>query len=263
MDRAARSRRVLITGASRGIGRATAIELARRGYDLALTGRDLGALDSARREAADFGVAADSFALDVCDEASVRDGVMRALSSGPIDVLVNNAGVFQQRLFLAQDPAWRQRELDVNYFGAQRVTAAVLPAMIARGSGTIVNVSSLVGAIPCPSVANYCASKAALGAWSHALRGEVERHGVRVVVFLPSHTDTENARKLTRFDGVPALPVDYTARQLVHALEKHPRQFAASPVFRAFLRLAGLFPRWAEGQMRASTAFSLAEGEGA
>jgi len=251
--------RVLITGASRGIGRAAAIELARRGYDLVLAGRDLAALDGTRREAAHFGVDAQALAIDVCDDASVRDGVACALASGPVDVLVNNAGVFQQRLFLAQDPAWRQRELDVNYFGAQRVTAALLPAMIARGSGTILNVSSLVGAIPCPSVANYCASKAALNAWSHALRGEVERHGVRVVVFLPSHTDTENARRLTRFDGVPALPVDYTARQLVRALERRPRQYAASPVFRAFLRLAAVFPRWAEGQMRASTEFSLAD----
>ncbi|HEY8121103.1 MAG TPA: SDR family NAD(P)-dependent oxidoreductase [Myxococcota bacterium] len=253
--------RVLITGASRGIGRAAALELARRGYDVVLAGRDLVALESARREAAHFGVRAEALALDVIDDASVRDGVAQALDGGALDALVNNAGVFQQRLFLAQDAAWRRHELEVNYFGAQRVTAAALPAMIARGTGTIVNVSSLISAIPCPSVANYCGSKAALNAWSHALQGEVECHGVRVVVFLPSHTDTENARKLTRFDGVPALGVEYTARQLVRALEKHPRQTAASPVFRAFLRLAGVFPRWAEGQIRASTKFSLTAGE--
>jgi short-subunit dehydrogenase len=172
---------------------------------------------------------------------------------GPIDVLVNNAGVFQQALFLAQDRAWQQHEMNVNYFGAQRVTRAVLPSMLDRGRGTIVNVSSLVGSIPCPTVANYCATKAALDAFSHALRGEVQGRGLRVVVFVPSHTDTEQARETTRFDGVPAMTVEYTVRQLLHAVDRAPRRFAVSPVFRMFLRVAGVFPGWAEAEMRKST----------
>ncbi len=251
--------RALITGASRGIVRAAALELARCGYDLVLAARDTEALESARREAAHFGIRAEAMALDVCDDGSVSQGVARALAGGPLDALVNNAGVFQQRTFLAQDPAWRQREMDVSYFGAQRVTAAVLPAMIARQLGTMINVSSLVAAIPCPSVANYCGSKAALNAWSHALRGEVAQFGIRVVVFLPSHTDIEQASVSTRFDGVPGLSVEYTAGQLVRSLEQAPRQYVASPVFRAFVRLAGAFPHWV---MRASTAFCTARAKG-
>jgi short-subunit dehydrogenase len=247
------SPRILVTGASRGIGRATALLLARRGVRVVLAARSESELDALARAIDELGGTAEVLSLDVSDDASVADGIARTLAHGPVDALVNNAGVFDQRPFLAQDPAWQRHEMDVNYFGAQRVTRAVLPAMIRRGTGTIVNVSSLVGAIPCPTVANYCGTKAALNAWSHALRGEVARHGVRVVVFMPSHTATEQALASTRFDGVPALPVDYTAAQLVKALDRAPRSFAASPVFRMFLRLAGIFPAWAERQMAAST----------
>lgn len=245
--------RTLITGASRGIGRATALHLARRGERLVLAARSEAQLRTLAEEVDALGGRAEVAVLDVTDDRSVADALAPVLASGPIDALVNNAGIFEQRAFLDQDPARWHREMEVNYFGALRVTRAVLPAMIRRGRGTIVDVTSLVGAIPCPTVANYSATKAALAAWTHALRGEVARHGVRVVVFMPSHTDTEQAMTSTRFDGVPALPVDYVAGQLVHALDRAPRSFAASPVFRMFLRLAGLFPAWAERRMAAST----------
>ncbi len=247
------SKRILITGASRGIGRATALELARRGHRLVLAARDLDRLHEAAREVEAAGSVAQVVELDVTSDASVERAAEEILAEGPLDVLINNAGVFQQRVFLEQDPAWARHEMDVNYFGAQRVTRALLPAMARRRSGTIVSVSSLLGAIPAATVANYCGTKAALNAWSHALRGEVERHGVRVVVFMPSHTATEHAMEATRFDGVYALPVDYTAKQLVRATERAPRSMAASPVFRMFLRLAAVFPAWAERQMNAST----------
>ncbi|AKF11082.1 SDR family NAD(P)-dependent oxidoreductase [Sandaracinus amylolyticus] len=252
------SRRVLVTGASRGIGRATALALARRGDRLVLAARDEDALREVAREVLARGADAMVVRCDVTDDASVSSAIERALAAGPIDVLVNNAGVFHQAPFLAQDPTSQRREMDVNYFGALRVARAVLPSMIARRRGTIVNVSSIVGAIPCPTVASYCGSKAALNAWSHALRGEVAQHGVRIVVFLPSHTDTEHALATTRFDGVIALRADYVATELVRAIDRAPRAYAASPVFRAFLRLAGMFPAWAEARMRASTRSLLA-----
>ncbi len=245
--------RILVTGASRGIGRETALQLARRGARVVLAARNEAALHEVATEVTSRGGKAEVLPMDVTDDRSVATAAERALAAGPIDALVNNAGVFDQRPFLDQDPAWQRHEMDVNFFGAQRVTRAILPSMIRRGAGTIVNVSSLVGAIPCPTVANYSGTKAALNAWSHALRGEVARFGVRVVVFMPSHTDTDKARTTTRFDGVPALPVEYTARQLVHALDRAPRTFAASPVFRMFLRMAGVFPTWAERRMAATT----------
>jgi len=196
---------------------------------------------------------AEVVALDVTDDQSVADACERALAGGPVDVLVNNAGVFDQTPFLLQDPQQRRREMEVNFFGAQRMARALLPAMIRRSCGTIVNVSSIVGEIPCPSVSNYSATKAALNAWTHALRGEVGRHGIRLVVFIPNHTQTDRALETTRFDGVPALPVEDTVRELVRAIDRAPRSVAANPVFRMFLRLSKIFPRWAEGQMAATT----------
>jgi short-subunit dehydrogenase len=244
--------RVLLTGASRGIGRATALALAARGDQLVLCARSEGELAQVAREAGAKGVRAEAVPMDVTDEHSVRSAVSRALEGGPVDVLINNAGVFSQEPFLRQPEEQQRHEMEVNYFGTLRVTRAVLPSMIARRKGTIVNISSLLGAIPCPAVANYSATKAALNAWTHALRGEVEQHGVRTVVFMPSHTDTEQARTVT-FEGVTVLPVEYTVSQLLYALDRAPRSFAASPVFRTFLRLAGLFPGWAEAQMAATT----------
>jgi short-subunit dehydrogenase len=246
-------RRILVTGASRGIGRATALACARRGDRVVAAARSTAELEALAAEIGRAGGEAEILTLDVTSDASVDAAITEILARGPLDVLVNNAGIFDQRPFLAQDPAQRMREMDVNFFGAQRMTRAVLPAMIRRGQGTIVNVSSLVGAIPCPSVANYSATKAALNAWTHALRGEVAQHGIRMVVFMPSHTATEKALATTRFDGVPALPVDYAVRQLLLAIDRAPPSMAASPVFRMFLRLAGIFPRWGERQMAAST----------
>ncbi len=250
--------RVLVTGASRGIGRETALALARRGDAVVLAARTERQLRDAAREVTEEGGRAEVIVMDVTDDDSVRTAIAEALDKGPIDALINNAGICQQVPFLAQDPERARREMEVNYFGALRVTRAVLPAMRARGRGTIVNVSSLLGAIPCPTVANYSATKAALNAWSHALRGEVASDGVRVVVFMPSHTATKQAESV-RFDGVPSLPVAYTVSQLLRSLDRAPRSYAASPVFRMFLRLAGMFPRWAEGRMRKSTRALLAQ----
>ncbi len=221
-----------------------------------LAARSRDKLEEVAVEARELGAEAIVAPMDVTDDASVTEAVGRVLALHAIDVLVNNAGVFQQVPFMVQDPAWRRYEMEVNFFGAQRVTRAVLPSMMARGDGRIINVSSLLGAVPCASMANYPATMAALPAWTHALRGEVAGHGVRVTVFMPSHTATESA-EATTFDGVYTLPLDYTVRQLLRAVDKSPRSFAASPVFRMFLRLAGVFPGWAERRMLASTRSTL------
>jgi short-subunit dehydrogenase len=147
--------------------------------------------------------------------------------------------------------------MELNYFGALWMTRALLPSMLERSSGTVLNVSSILGAIPCPTTANYSAAKAALNAWSHALRGEVAPRGVRVVVFMPSHTQTEGGSR-ARFDGVPALPLEYVANQLLHALDHTPRSFTTSPVFRTFEWLSRVFPGWAEQRMAESTRALLA-----
>lgn len=245
------SKRILVTGASRGIGRATAVALAARGHTVVLAARDEAALKAAAQEIAASGGRAEVLRMDVTDDDSVEEAARTLLAGGPCDVVINNAGSCDQAEFLAQPAATRRAEMELNYWGAQRVTLALLPSMIRRGQGAVVNVSSLLGSVACPTTASYSGSKAALNAWSFALRREVERFGVRVSVFVAPHTQTDCGRK-SRFDGVTSLPVEYTARELLRAVDRAPRLYAASPVYRLLLRLAGFFPAFLEGRVAAS-----------
>lgn len=245
------AKRILVTGASRGIGRATAVRLARAGHAVVLAARDEALLHQVAIEIAGEAGNAEVVQMDVTEDASVARGIAQILATGHCDVVINNAGTCLQADFLAQPEERLRAEMELNYWGALRVTRALLPSMIARGTGVIVNVSSLIGFIPSPTTANYSATKAALTAWSHALRGEVSRFGIEVVVFVAPHTDTPLGRA-TKFEGVVSLPVDYTAKELVRAVHHRPRQYAASPVYRLLLRLARFFPVFMEGRIAAS-----------
>ena len=246
------SKRILVTGASRGIGRGAAVALAARGHAVVLAARNVAELERAASEIGAAGGKAEVVQMDVTDDASVGEGIARVLQSGPCDVVINNAGSCHQADFLAQDMGARRAEMELNYWGALRVTRAVLPSMLRRRRGVVVNVSSLLGFVPSPTTANYCATKAALNAWSHALRGEVDRFGVKVVVFVAPHTQTECGRG-AQFDGVVSLPVEYTVEELLVAVDRAPRQYAGSPVYRMFLRLARWFPTFMERRLAAST----------
>jgi len=243
--------RILITGASRGIGRATALQLARRQHTVVLAARDEAALARVASEVHAAGGSAEVLVMDVTDDASVESAMHRLEAAGGCDIAINNAGSCDQAEFLVQSDAARRAELELNYFGALRITRALLPSFMRRRHGMFVNVSSLLGSIPAATTANYSASKAALEAFSHAMRGEVARFGVEVVVFVAPHTETDAGRS-AKFEGVKSLPVEYTARELVRALELAPRSYAASPVYRVLLRLARFFPAFMEARVHAS-----------
>jgi len=244
-------KRILITGASRGIGREAALLLARRGHRVVLAARDVAALEAVARQIQADGGQAEVLPLDLTDETSVVHAARALLGAGPCDVVVNNAGCLEQREFLLRAPETLRAEMELNYWGAVRLTRALLPSFIARGAGLIVNVSSLLGSIASPTTANYCASKAALEAWSLALRAEIARFGVQVSIFVAPHTDTE-AGQSARFEGVVSLPVAYTARELVRAIDRAPRKYAGSPVYRLLLALARLFPAFMEKRVGSS-----------
>ena len=252
------SKRILITGGSKGIGLATAKALARRGHSLILAARGQSALAAAQRSIAEGGGTVQIVTMDVTDDASVVRAIDEALRSGPIDVLVNNAGIGEQVTFLEQSEAAAHREMELNYFGARRTARAVLPSMIDRGQGLIVNVSSLLGTVGTSTMASYCATKAALEAFTHGLRGEVERFGVQTSVFVAPHTQTELGAQC-EFRGVRSLPAEYVAKELVRAIERAPRRYAASPVYRFFLRLAAWLPMFMERQLLASVRHRLPE----
>lgn len=244
-------KRILLTGASRGIGKHTALALARQGHTVVLAARDSAALEQVAATIVKSGGKAEVQPMDVTDDESTATGVARVLANGPCDIVVNNAGTCVQKQFLAAIPRELRDEMELNYFGAQRVTRAVLPSMMERGSGVIVNVSSLLGIIASPTTSNYSGTKAALGAWTHALRGEVARFGIRTVLFVAPHTQTELGAA-THFDGVRSLPVEYTVQELIRAIDRAPRQYAASPVYRFLIRLAGWFPAYMERQVAGS-----------
>jgi NADP-dependent 3-hydroxy acid dehydrogenase YdfG len=178
-----------ITGAARGIGRATAETLLRQGMRVAIGDVDLAA---ARKAAEELGPSTVALALDVTDRASFYDFLIRAEEQlGPIDVLVNNAGIMPIGPFLDEDDATAQRILDINVHGVILGMKLALPRMIARGSGHVVNIASQAGKYGFPGGATYCASKAAVINLSRAVRKEVRGSGVEISVISPVAVNTE------------------------------------------------------------------------
>lgn len=182
-------RTVIVTGASRGIGRATALALAEPGIRLALAARDTARLNSVAEEARSRGAEALAIPCDVTQEGAVRRLIAAAAEGGRIDLLVNNAGTaaIAPVIELSLDD-WR-RTLDVNLTGAFLLCKYAIPHM-AEG-GLIVNIASVAARQGFPGWAAYCAAKGGLLLFSNALREELRPRGVRVSVVLPAATDTD------------------------------------------------------------------------
>ena len=173
----------LVTGASSGIGRAAARALAEAGFEVVGTSRN-----TAKATPADGVRFLD---LDVASDASVHAVVGQVIERfGRIDVLVNNAGVGSAGAAEESSVAQDQRVFDVNVFGVIRMTKAVLPHMRARGSGRIINISSVLGFLPAPYAASYAATKHAIEGYSESVDHEVREHGVRVLLVEPAYTKT-------------------------------------------------------------------------
>ena len=185
--------RALVTGCSTGIGRATAVELTKRGFDVVATARRPETLE-------DLDVAA-ALALDVDSDESVAAAVAAA---GPIDVLVNNAGFGVTGPVETVPLADVRRMFETNVFGVIRMIQAVVPQMRERGAGTIVNVSSLAGRVAPPFDGFYSATKFGVEGLSEALHYEVGHYGIRVVLIEPGVFETsfgENAQRYGMDNG--------------------------------------------------------------
>jgi NAD(P)-dependent dehydrogenase (short-subunit alcohol dehydrogenase family) len=182
-----RSQVALVTGGGRGLGRATAEALAAAGADVAVLARSADELAGTitnieAREGKGL-----ALSVDVTDRAAVEQAVATVENTlGPIDLLVNNAGVVEPvGAFWELDPDVWWRVLEVNLRGPVLCGRAVLPGMIARGRGRIINVTSGAGAAPIPGATAYCSSKAALIRLTDTLAAETEPHGVRVFAVNP------------------------------------------------------------------------------
>ena len=221
-----RASTVLVTGASRGIGRAIALRFAREGWEVVAVARKQMELDAVRVEIEAAGGRARTIALDVADAAAVA----RQLEGIQVDVLVNNAGVGILKPFVELSAVEWQRMMDVNVNALFHVTRAVLPGMFARRSGHVCTIGSIGGRSVFTGGSCYGATKAFVNSWAENLMIEVRDHGVKVSVVMPGAVATEfNGNEVGAKDAWKLMPGDVAdavaqvvltpAHVLVHRLE--------------------------------------------
>lgn len=212
----------LITGASRGIGRAIALELAEQGIQrLILIARDRQKLRELAQEIEAMGVKVTVLAIDLTEITAVNIAIAQLWRNyGPIHLLVNCAGVAYQNSFLRSKLPQVQEELSVNLLGMYTLTSLIAKRMASQKQGTIVNVSSLMGKVAAPTMATYSATKFAILGFTQALRQELAEYNIQVKALLPTLTDTDMVRDLQLFRWVTPMTPQQVAKALVTGLEK-------------------------------------------
>jgi short-subunit dehydrogenase len=221
---------IAITGGARGIGLATATRLARTGAKVVIGDRDVEtAQENAQQAAADLKV----LPLDVGDPASWRSF---AASAGPIDVLVNNAGIMPVGAVVEEPDDVTRAILEVNLLGVISGTKTVAPKMIERGRGHVVNVASGLGRVAVPGGATYAASKFGVVGFSDATRAELAPHGVDVSMVLPTVVRTELAAGVSQARFVKPVSAEDVAAA-IEAVIRRPRPET-------------WVPRWTQGMVR-------------
>jgi NADP-dependent 3-hydroxy acid dehydrogenase YdfG len=231
---------VAITGAGRGIGAAVAAELSARGARVALGDIDLPAAEAAARRLPGSVVAVK---VDVTVQGEVAAFVGRAEEEfGPLDVLINNAGVMWVGPFAAEPAAAARRQFDVNVHGVLHGFKAAVPGMRARGRGHIVTVASAASRISPPGESTYAASKHAVYGYSAGVRQELRASGVHVSVVMPSVVETELARG-TAHGSVRRLTATEVARAVVRVIERPRFEVFVPGRLDPLTRLLALLPQ--------------------
>ena len=256
-----RGRVVLVTGASAGIGRATALAFARAGAKVVLVARRPQALSAVAREVRAAGAEALVAAADVSKPAVVAAAFRKAQRRfGGVDIVVNNAGVMIPAEVTGMDPADLQSMLDVNLFGALHVMQQAVKQMRGRGHGHIVNVASLAGRRGYSPLGGYCASKFALVGLTEALRTELVGERIHVSMVMPGVVDTAMATTLQGRDDTADLwperlnmPPSWVVWSIFLAIRFRLAEVGVPPGSAALEKLAALAPGTTDTLLRWAT----------
>ena len=256
-----RGRVVLVTGASAGIGRATALAFARAGAKVVLVARRPQALAAVAREVRAAGAEALVATADVAKPAEVAAAFRKAQRRfGGVDIVVNNAGVMIPAEVTGMDPADLQSMLDVNLFGALHVMQQAVKHMRGRGHGHIVNVASLAGRRGFSPLGGYCASKFALVGLTEALRTELVGERIHVSMVMPGVVDTAMATTLQGRDDTADLwperlnmPPSWVVWSIFLAIRFRLAEVGVPPGSAALEKLAALAPGTTDTLLRWAT----------
>ena len=247
-------KRVILTGASGGIGQALAIELVKEGAKLGLVGTRHDALNDLKEKLQNYHSDVISIPVDLTTEQGQRQIIhdMQARFGG-VDVLINNAGITEFTEFSEQQPEMIERIMKVNVVAPMQLTRRILPEMLDRQSGQVVNIGSTFGSIAFAYFTSYSVSKFALRGFSEALRREVAGQGVSITYVAPRAVKTrlnssvvdEMAEKVKMNMDHPAV----VAHKIVKAILKDKKDIYFGFPEAIFVRLNGLFPRLVDGAL--------------
>jgi short-subunit dehydrogenase len=253
-------RTIAITGAARGIGLATANALLRRGARVVIGDRDVAALESAVAALNRLGPVS-GHPLDVTDRESFAAFLInaRADGGGRIDVLINNAGVMPVGPFLDQSESAIRSAIEVNFYGVLNGCGLVLPEMVARRAGHIVNIASMAGMIAVPGQVVYAGTKFAVVGLSTAMADEFGPHGVHVTVVLPTFTNTELISGTKPSAAQKPVQPDDVAAAIVRVLDNPTTRVSVPKRLRFVAALAMMLPprarRWLNKRVRNDRVF--------
>ncbi|MGN6606632.1 MAG: SDR family NAD(P)-dependent oxidoreductase [Jatrophihabitans sp.] len=238
VEQAVRGRTIMVTGSSSGIGEAAARQLAAAGAHVLLVARSAETLQRLAKEIADEGGRAAAHPCDLTDFAALDAVVADVIAQhGGVDVLVNNAGHSIRRPVMQSLDRFHdfERQLQLNYLAAIRLTLGLLPTMRERGSGHIVNISTWAVQVRPARFAGYVASKAALEAWSDSVQGELLADGILFTTIRMPLVRTPMIAPTRLYRRVPALTSEQAGRTVVDAVVRRPRRLR--PVFSPLLDL--------------------------
>lgn len=253
-----RGKTVLITGSSRGLGLAMAEEFAQHGCNIILCARDEEDLAGAREQVERHGAEVATIVCDVTKKADVERMIETARERfGTIDILVNNAGIIAVGPILSHTPQDFEEAMDVMFWGVVHPTLAVLPEMVRRGEGQIVNITSIGGKVSVPHLVPYCSAKFAATGFSEGLHAELKRYGINVLTVVPGLMRTGSYRNaffkgqndkeygwfaLSGNNPLFSISASRAARQVVNATRRHQAELIISWQAELLARTHGIAP---------------------